>query len=186
MKNSVMVALATLLGWSTLARADRPEEAVPLIRFYDSDRHQHLYTTIEPEIAGWRQASQVKEHGSLGYVSLKELPGTIRIWRAIRTKDRRHFYYAHASGKLVDVLVDNKHFAVYAWKNPGDGRVPVYGSTWTDGGDVFFDLKRDAVRKFSENSKKALGVDRKLLGNGPIFYVYPMAEGDESAIPSNK
>ncbi len=174
MKYSLLfVALAVIVTSGTIRADDPPEGLVPLIRFYDTKRNQHSYAVEEKELAAWRAVPTVKEHLAIGDVSTVELPGTMRIWRGVRRKDLRHYYYTKAPGRAPDIDVDNENFKVYVWKKSGDGRIPVYGSTWIDGGDVFFDLDRDGVKKFADDTKKALNVERKSLGNTPIFYVYP-------------
>jgi len=175
MKCNVLVVTLAVVVTSGTIRADGPPEGlVPLVRFYDTKRNQHTYAVTEKELGEWRKVPTVKEHVAIGGVSLVELPGTMRIWRGVRRNDFRHYYYTKAPGRAADVEVDNDNFKVYVWKKSGDGRMAVYGSTWTDGGDVFFDLDRDGVKKFSDDTKKALNVERKSLGNTPIFYVYPL------------
>lgn len=170
---AVFVALAAIVACGSTRADERPEGLVPLVRFYDKARNQHSYAVSEKELGEWRKVPTVNEHLTIGDVSTVELPGTMRIWRGVRQKDLRHFYYTKAPGRAPNIDVDNDNFKVYVWKKSGDGRVAVYGSTWTDGGDVFFDLDRDGVKKFTDDTKKALNVERKSLGNTPIFYVYP-------------
>lgn len=174
MKYRLLVAAVGVILCSRMIHADDPPEGlVPMVRFYDKVRNQHSYAVDGKELGEWRKVPTVKEHLTIGDVSTVELPGTMRIWRGVRRKDLRHFYYTKAPGRAPDIDVDNDNFKVYVWKKSGDGRIPVYGSTWIDGGDVFFDLDRDNVKKFTDDSKKALNVERKSLGNTPIFYVYP-------------
>ncbi|MEI8383294.1 MAG: hypothetical protein WCJ09_24465, partial [Planctomycetota bacterium] len=80
----------------------------------------------------------------------------------------------------------NKNFSVYVWKSAGDNRVPVYGSTWTDSTDVFFDLNKSNVQKFAADTKKALNVERRSLGQLPLFYVYPLPDAAKPAKPEAK
>lgn len=178
-----LVLLLLSLGFLIVPlRADeRPEDLKPLYRFYDKKRNQHVYTVDEQELAGWRLDEHMKEQAIVGEVASTELPGTTKLWRAIRQKDGRQFYYTQAPEKAKGVIVDNERFRAYVWKRTGDDRVGVFGSTWTDGGDGFFSRNRDGVRKYTENTKKALGVERRHLGQGAVFYVYPSPkEGDES------
>ena len=119
-------------------------------------------------------AQNVSDHGSIGLASPTEIKGSFRLWRAVR-KDGKHYYYLTAP-KGLPAIVDNDNFKAYAWKQPGDGRVPIYGNTWTDGTDIFFDPEQKNLKKHAEDTKKALSVDRKPFATGPAFYVYPDPE----------
>ena len=178
-----MRALILLALWlfSCLAQAaDRPQNLTPLTRFYDKKRNVHAYAYSDEELAAWRAADGIKEHIFVGDITTMELPGTVRLWRAIREKDKKHFYYITAPRAASGVNVDNENFRVFVWKSPGDGRIPIYGSTWTDGTDVFFDPDPNNVKKFAADTKKALGIERKELGPRAVFYVYPHPKEEES------
>lgn len=159
------------------AVAVRPDNLVPLYRFYDTIRNEHVYTHSEDEADTWRGIKTVNEHLIVGDVSSVELPDTIRLWRAVRASDGKHYHYTRAPGKAVQLTVEDRVFNCYVWKKPGEGRVPVYSTTWTDGTDAFFDTDLAGVRKFRDDSKKALGTIRPaFIGRDfstPAFYVYP-------------
>jgi hypothetical protein len=81
------------------------------------------------------------------------------------------YFYLEATRPLPkDVSVEAEQIHIYVWTRPGEGRIPIYASTWTDGTDVFLDPSKDNVQKYIEDSKKALGVNRPYLG--VIFYIY--------------
>lgn len=164
--------------------AERPDNLVPLYRFYNTITNEHAYTHKTKEIEAWRNVDTVKEHFIVGDVSPVELPGTTRLWRAVRDKDKRHYYYLRAPGKAVRLIVDNENFACYVWKKPGEGRIPIYATTWTDGTDCCFDSNLDSLRKFREDTKKALGTYRLSLGGAdysiPVFYVYSHPKEDSA------
>lgn len=156
----------------------RPEGLLPFIRFYDHNTNEHMYSLDEDELEGWRDLKHFKEHKIVGYSSPVELPETVRLWRAVG-KNGRHFYYLRTPVK-ANLFVESEKFRVWVWKKPGEGRIPIYAHTWTDGGDVYFDGEMYHIRKFKEDSKKALGVTRPPLSGRDIgvavFYVYPHVE----------
>ena len=165
-----------LLVIAKVSGAELPSDLTPLIRFYDNNRFVHSYSHDERELADWRQTNGVREQIVVGMISTKELPGTSRLWRAVRQKDQKHFYYLTAPRPAVGVIVDNDNFQTYVWKTSGNGRIPIYGSTWTDATDVFFDAKLSDVKKYAADTKKALGVDRKMISASAVFWVYPNPE----------
>lgn len=181
-ENQMRLLLISILSSLLLTRPalcwaeEVPEDLTPLIRFYNEKVNEHAYSSDAAEQAAWRVAPKVKEHLIIGMVSSKELPGTVRLWRGIRTNDKRHIYYTQAPKGAAPMMADNENFQVYVWKKGGDGRIPVYGSTWIDSSDVFFDCDRANVQKFFDNTKKALNVERRSLGQLPVFYVYPPPE----------
>lgn len=155
-----------------VAHDERPEDLKPLYRFFDKVRNHHIYTTDEQELANWRLDQNLKEQVIVGDVASTEIPGTVRLWRATRQRDGRQFYYTQAPGKAKGVVVDSEKFRVFVWKRAGDDRVGIFGSTWIDGTDSFFDRDREKVRKYTEATKTALGIERRHLGQNAIFYVY--------------
>jgi hypothetical protein len=156
-------------------KSARPENAMPLYRFYDHNRNEHLYTPNEDEVLAWRKIPHFKEHAIIGDVSPVEVPGTTQLWRAYR-KDGQHYFYTKALG-AAQVTVETEKFRVWVWKTAGDGRIPIYANTWTDATDVFLDPSLEACRNFKNGTKKALGVMRLPLGtkayDSPAFFVYP-------------
>ncbi len=181
MRGLVLLLLSLCLSTAPLRADERPEDLKPLYRFFDKVRNHHIYTTDEQELADWRLDQNLKEQVIVGEVASTELPGTVRLWRATRQRDGRQFYYTQAPGKAKGVLVDSEKFHVYIWKRAGDDRVGIFGSTWIDGTDAFFDRDRDKVRKYTEATRKALGVERRHLGQNAAFYVYSsLEEGDAS------
>ncbi len=168
-------------------KSERPDNLIPLYRFYNTRTNEHAYTHAVDEVEAWRNVSHVDEHFIVGDVSPMELPETIRLWRAIRDKDKKHYYYLRAPGPAVKLTVDDRAFKCYVWKKPGDGRVPVYATTWTDGTDVAFDPNLNNLRKFREDTKKALGTYRLSLGGRdfgiPVFYVYAHPSEETSEKP---
>jgi|GEM_PF-3512313 len=174
------VILASVFVFTTFIHAaekkPEKEKLVPLYRFYAKDRNEHVYTHDAGEAAAWRKMKNMDEHGPVGLISPVDLPDTIHIWRAVRPKDGKHYHYSKAPGVADRLVVEDKVFHAYAWKKSGDGRIPVYSSTWLDGTDTFFDSDKNNVRKFSRDSKSALGVDRP--EQGLVFYVYPAPDKD--------
>ncbi len=161
----LMLVLCFVLT-SNWVYAVEPADLVPVYRFYNKNVNEHAYSFLDRELADWRLADNVEEHIVLGKASAEELPGTMRLYRGVHNKTHKHYYYAIARS--------NDNFPLYVWKNAGDGRIGIYGSTWVDGTDVFFDPDLEMVKKFGADSQKALGVKRKSMGITPVFYVYPM------------
>lgn len=166
--------------------AKRPAGLLPVFRFYDHETNEHMYSLDKDELEQWRGLLHFKEHSIVGYASPVELPDTVRLWRAVH-KTGRHYYYLRTTNK-DDLTVDSDKFRVYVWKKPGQGRVPIYAHTWTDGGDVFFSDDTNHIRKFKEKSLKALGVNRLPLSGRdigmPVFYAYPPSDEDKAALES--
>ena len=171
--NVRLVAFSLMLGLTTyvVQAYEPPDKLVPLYRFYDRVRNEHVYTHREEEADIWRKIATVDEHCVVGLVSPELVPGTIRLWRAIRASDGKHYHYTKAPGKAEKLTVEEKVFEVYVWKARGDGRVPVHSSTWTDGTDTFFERDSKILKRFSSDTKKALGVVRP--EQGLVFWVYP-------------
>jgi hypothetical protein len=163
--------------------AKRPAGLLPVVRFYDHDTDEHMYSLQKEELEQWRGLLHFKEHDVVGCASPVELPDTVRLWRAVH-RTGRHYYYLRTSNK-PGLTVESEIFHVYVWKKPGDGRIPIYAHTWTDGGDVFFSGDMDHIRKFKETSFKALGVNRlPLQGRDigmPMFYLYPPLDEEKAA-----
>ena len=176
----LMVVLCFLLA-SNGVYAEEPSDLVPMYRFYNKKVNEHGYSFLDREVVDWRKADDVDEHLALGRVCAKELPGTIRMYRGIHNKTKRHYYYTVAPREAKDITVDNDNYPLYVWKNAGDGRIGIYGSTWVDGTDVFFDPDLEMVKKYGSDTKNALGVKRHSLGVAPLFYVYPM----DTAVKAN-
>lgn len=171
MRSLVLMALLIL---ATTLRAAEPPDLLPLLRFYNKATNEHCYTYTEKELAFWREVESFEEHGIIGLVSAKMLPGTVRLYRQIRPNNR--FVYSNNPPPKSMLTTVDANFEVYVWTDPGDGRVPIYCSTWTDGTDVFFEPVLESFEKISADSKKTLGVDRLRPTVGPLFYVYPRAE----------
>jgi hypothetical protein len=168
------------------------EDLVSLTRFYDHKINQHLYTYSEDEADKWREIPDVKEHQIIGDISLVSLPGTVPLWRAVRIegKSARHFYYLKSNGVLKNTFIDAPAFKAYVWTKPGDGRIPIYCTTWTDNSDAFFDPSLEIVRTNRSDTKKSTGVQRPGLGGRDVsvavFYVYPHSEPEAAEVKSSK
>lgn len=152
---------------------NEPGHLVPLHRFYDRAINVHCYSMDPAEIERWRGNSAMKEQRIVGLVATESLPDTTRLYRAVRGKSQRHFYYTKANHLHRGVTLQSANFKAYVWTAPGEGRVPVYSCSWTDGADVFYETDLERVRKFTQDSKNALGVDRLTTDSIPVFYVYP-------------
>jgi hypothetical protein len=159
--------------------ADRPDNLVPLTRFYDTAFNQHIYTHNEDEAAKWRKLPHVKEHETIGDVATHELPGTVPLWRAVRIegKQSRPYYYLRTTDIPQNTFVDAQVFKAYVWTKPGDGRIPIYCTTWTDSTDAFLHAELKVIRNNQQDTKKSTGVLRRGMGGKdisiPLFYVYP-------------
>ena len=167
--------------------SERPDNLIPLYRFYDHNLNENVYSHDMGEVNAWRKLAHMKEQIIVGDVSPVELPDTTHLWRAFRLPDRKHFHYLRAPGKAVKITVENRVFSCFVWKKPGEGRIPIYATTWTDGTDACFDPDLDNQRKYRENTKKALGAYRLGLHNRdfsiPAFYVYPHVD-EKAADPA--
>ncbi|MFN7289185.1 MAG: trypsin-like peptidase domain-containing protein [Pirellula sp.] len=185
MRNPLLVLVTWFIVLSLLSYtsvADPPQGLEPLIRFYNHSTNEHCYSHKEYELADWRKQSFVKEHYPLGLVATRAVPGTVRLTRAT-ARSGRHYYFTRTKKSSSELTIDEKNFEVFVWTSGGDNRIPVYGSTWTDNGDVYLELNKEYVDKFTADSQKALGVTRKSLGDSPIFWVYPMVN-DAAPKPS--
>lgn len=151
------------------ANAEKDPTIVPLYRFYNTKRFFHVYAYKQGQLEAFRKMEQMEQQKIIGYVLTKEEPGTQRLWRAVRS-DGRHYYYVQAPRRISkNVRVHAREFQVYVWKRGGDGRVPIFANSWTDGTDMYFDPDKKRIEKFAENTKKALGVTRP--DYGLVFYV---------------
>lgn len=158
-------------------KSARPDNLVPLYKFYDKKLFENVYSHRENEIKALRNIQTMEEQMILGDVSTVKLPDTVRLWRSVRNGDRKHYHYLRAPGAATKMIIESDLFTVYVWKKPGDGRIPIYCTTWTDGTDVCFDPDLDRLRQYRDESKKALGVYRPGLHKAdfsiPVFYIYP-------------
>ncbi|MDB5385639.1 MAG: hypothetical protein JWM11_1285 [Planctomycetaceae bacterium] len=165
----------------------KPANVQALYRFYDHELNEHLYSSKQEEVADWRLKKHLREHVIIGDISPVALPGTVRLWRGSR-EDGKHYFYFKAAGKVPNVKVEDNKFEVWVWTKAGDGRIPVYGHTWTDDTDVFLEVDLKNVSKFRADSQDALGVSRLSLSDKgdetPVFYVYPHAAAkDPKVVP---
>ena len=192
-----------LLLVAPLNAADRPENLVPLMRFYDTKFNEHIYSYSTEEMNKWHQLTHVKEHEIIGDVATSKLPGTVPLWRAVRTENNqsRHYYYLEAVKLPPNTFVDAESFKVYVWTKPGDGRVPIYCTTWIDATDAFMHRELKVVEQNREETEKSTGRLRPgMAGKNfktPVFYVYPHVakekddpekptEGKPATVTSNK
>lgn len=171
-----------LLLTASCAQAEPPSDLVPLYRFYNKTTFEHTYAFTDAELSARRSAENFEQQIAIGRISTKSLPGTVRLWHAVRNGANRHFYYTSV-GRPRNITVDNDGFVAYVWTEPGDGRIGIYHSTWLDGTDVFLDPDEERVDRYSKNTKKALGVDRLRPRKGPLFYIYPAPATGSAAGP---
>jgi len=147
-----------------------PENRLPLRRFHNAQTHEHLYTTNEEEAAKWRKLKHFSEQVIVGFVSPTEVAGTVRLYRGAKANGRQ-VYYVGERPDSVRTVDDN--FKAYVWRTSNDDRVGVYCSTWTDGGDVYFDDLLEYIDKYSANTRKNLNVNRLRPQVTATFFVYP-------------
>jgi hypothetical protein len=140
---------------------------VALLRFYDTRLSEHVYTYGEGEPAAWRKDSTKTRETIVGYASLKELPDTRRLYRAIR-KDGMHYFYFEAPRNATGIRLED--FVLYVWTKPDDGRVPIHGACLPDRLDMYFDADESKVKKVIEDTSTGLGAKRVRYPNA--FYLY--------------
>ena len=159
-----------LLLVAPLNAADRPENLVPLMRFYDTKFNEHIYSYSTEEMNKWHQLTHVKEHEIIGDVATSKLPGTVPLWRAVRTENKqsRHYYYLEAVQLPPNTFVDAESFKVYVWTKPGDGRVPIYCTTWIDATDAFMHRELKVVEQNREETEKSITFDTRKGMNADI------------------
>jgi len=168
----LMVALICAVSMPVLTWAffPPPEDLVPLHRFYEKRRGQHVYTHDPNEIKQWHESPLFEDQGIIGLVSPKQLPDTFRLWRAIGSG--RYFHYKKAPARaVVGLQVEDKVFAPYVWKAAGNGRVAIYSSVALNGSDAFFDTDQEKVKQLGRDLRQSKGITRN--EDGLVFWVYP-------------
>lgn len=150
--------------------AAEPGNLVPMRRFHNAQANEHVYTTDDVEAAKWRKLKQFSEQVIVGFVAPSDLPGTVRLYRGTKPSGRQVYFVGERPGGVQKV---DDTFKAYVWRTGDDGRVGVYSSTWTDGGDVYFDDLLEYIEKYSANTVKNLNVSRLRPQQTPTFFVYP-------------
>ncbi len=166
-------------GWASFATAAPPQGAAPLVRFYNHQLNEHVYSLQSGEQTEWRKDPRFKEHLAIGLVSTQLVPGTVPFQRAIRKSDARHFYAIATpstspdSGGPTEFLIDDTNFQAFVWTEPGDGRIPIYANTWPDKTDTFLDPDQSQIDKLTADTLAKLKVKRLGTTPNPLFYLYP-------------
>lgn len=173
-----LLAAAVLLGCSFCLLSDLsaepPPDAVPMVRFFDRRTNEHCYSVLADEQARWRELAPVmRQQYALGLVARTRGDGKVRLYRHLPIGKGRTVY-SFSANYGPNYKSDSANFEVYVWDSPGDGRIPIYCSTWTDGTDLFLEKNLAAVERYSTNTKEQNGVVRLRPFTGPMFYIYPV------------
>jgi hypothetical protein len=165
-------AKAGLEAFRSAAPVRKQPELVALYRFYDKRLREHVYTYGDGEPADWRRNPDMQGETVIGYATIAQVPGTTRLWRAIRG-DGRHYFYLQAPKGLRDIRIED--FIIYVWAQRGDGRIAVYGCTLPDDTDFFLDQDADKVKSLVQDTFTGTGARRKTYA--PAVYLHSKPPG---------
>ncbi|TFK19153.1 hypothetical protein FA15DRAFT_709243 [Coprinopsis marcescibilis] len=143
-----------------------PGESVPLYRFFDSQREDHIYSTQNTLGTG----SSIPQ-GIACYVFTTHAPNTIPLYLIYRSSPSKgdHFYTTDLSEK-EGLLANNsdqcedRGIVAFVFKDETSGGVPLH-RLWNA-------ELNDHMYTVSESEKEAL-MTREFVYEGVIGYVYP-------------
>lgn len=146
-----------------------------LYRFYDTKKSEHVYTYGRGEPVRLRKLQHMKGEKIIGYISIKQMPGTKRLYTAVRP-DGLHYYYLRAPKGKTYSIEDSR---IWVWTNKKKGQIPIHACFFPDGTSTLFDSDINLIKNSIKGAKLSTG--RKRLLKRSVFYIYekPKTESDK-------
>ncbi len=184
--------MSCILGFrvvrETVPKAESLEQRlalVPLYRFHHEDLQQHYYAYGAQEVEKLRKRQDISRETLLGYVSVKEEPRTVRLWRYEMPNRKQYFLHFVKGpsdpqiGSGLRAWLDRggqpvPHYSVWVWQRRNDKRlVPIYATSMPDGTEMLFSRDRQEIKDAMRDTWNSRGIKRSDFGIA--FYVYPEA-----------
>lgn len=137
----------------------------PVLQFYDPTTKQFAFTYGEEEADLWRKLG-MEDSALLGYAVTQKIPGTKPVFR-IQPRPREFLYYFSAPQNIRANDVDT--FSLFVWRSSGAGKVAIFGTSASNGSNIFLSRDKKAVEKYRDDQMEKFG--RKLKEVEQLFYL---------------